>query len=204
MCVCFLCYTGQPVMAEAREELSTADHEKWMKCAFDMAQHAIQCGEVPVGCVVVRHGEVISRGCNEVNLTLNATRHAEMVALDQLIDLCDKNNESFSDIVSDSVIYVTVEPCIMCAYALRLVGLCNVVYGCGNERFGGCGSVLDVHSKEMKPSCSTHVGNALRPLCCSAGVMKSKAVSILQRFYEGENPTAPKPKTKKKSKPDTA
>ena len=92
----------------------------------------------------------------------------------------------------------------MCAYALRLVGLCNVVYGCGNDRFGGCGSVLDVHSRELKSSCSTHEGNALQPLHCSAGIMKSKAVRILQEFYEGENPTAPKPKTKKKSKPGTA
>lgn len=191
-------------MAEAREVLSTANHEKWMKRAFDMAQRAIECGEVPVGCVVVRHGEVLASGCNEVNLTLNATRHAEMVAIDQLIDLCDKNEESFSDIVSDSVIYVTVEPCVMCAYALRLVGLCNVVYGCGNDRFGGCGSVLDVHSKELKSSCSNHVDNTLQPLHCSAGIMKSKAVSVLQRFYEGENPTAPKPKTKKILKSDTA
>lgn len=168
-----------------------------MKCAFDMAQHAIQCGEVPVGCVVVRHGEIIARGCNEVNKTLNATRHAEMIAVDQLIHYCNKNKTSQLQACSDSVLYVTVEPCIMCAYALRIVGLCNVVYGCCNERFGGCGSVLDVHYRELKSSCSTHTGSTLQPLCCSSGVMKNKAVEVLQKFYEGENPTAPKPKSDK-------
>ena len=160
-----------------------------------MTQHALDSGEVPVGCVVVYGGEIIARGCNEVNKTVNATRHAEMVAIDQLVEYSDKHNLSLNSICSGSVLYVTVEPCVMCAYALRLVGLCNVVYGCSNERFGGCGSVLDIHSKELKSSCSAVVSdNFLPPLRCSAGLMKERAVRALQRFYEGENSTAPKPR----------
>ena len=191
-------------MAEEHADQTTAVHEKWMKFAFDMARHAIECGEVPVGCVVVRKGEIIARGCNEVNKTLNPTRHAEMVSMDQMIEYCRKNYKSLSQICSDSVLYVTVEPCVMCTHALRIMGLCNVVYGCNNERFGGCGSVLDVHCRDLKSNCSTDVDStALNPLSCTAGVMKNRAVCMLQKFYEGENPTAPKPKIKNKLSSDT-
>ncbi|CAI8046047.1 tRNA-specific adenosine deaminase 2 [Geodia barretti] len=186
-------------MAGAHEERLHQGGENWMECAFDMAQHALECGEVPVGCVVVHGGDIIARGCNEVNKTLNATRHAEMVAIDELVDYSKEQKDSLTSICSRSTIYVTVEPCVMCAYALRLVGLCRVVYGCSNERFGGCGSVLDAHSRELKYSCSAVYGtNILLALQCSAGVMKERAVSALQKFYEGENPTAPKPKSKKR------
>ena len=189
-------------MAEASQESSREESERWMECAFEMTQHALDSGEVPVGCVVVYGGEIIARGCNEVNKTVNATRHAEMVAIDQLVEYSDKHKLSLNSICSGSVLYVTVEPCVMCAYALRLVGLCNVVYGCSNERFGGCGSVLDIHCKELKSSCSAVVSdNFLPPLRCSTGLMKERAVRALQRFYEGENSTAPKPKSKKKQPP---
>ena len=180
-------------MAEARLEPSTVDETR-MERAFDMAQQAMECGEVPVGCVVIHNGEVIARGCNEVNKTLNATRHAEMVAIDELLEFSNRTKSPLSSICSESLLYVTVEPCVMCAYALREIGLCNVVYGCSNERFGGCGSVLDVHCSELKSCCLAHVSDSLRPLICVSGVIKDRAVKLLQTFYEGENPTAPKPR----------
>ena len=197
---CVLLHRSYTVMAEASAESSTVDNdkEKWLNCAFDMAQQALEAGEVPVGCVVVRKGEIIARGCNEVNKTLNATRHAEMVAVDQLMDYCTSKSEALTNICHDSVLYVTVEPCVMCAFALRIVGLCNIVYGCRNERFGGCGSVLDVHCRELKSGCAADVGKDLDPLHCTSGVMKNRAIQLLQKFYEGENPTAPHPIAKKK------
>jgi tRNA-specific adenosine deaminase 2 len=74
-----------------------------------------------------------------------ATRHAELEAIDSI--LADK---ALTPIVtkyplSETTLYVTVEPCIMCASALRQMGIKDVFYGCGNERFGGCGSVLGVN-----------------------------------------------------------
>lgn len=174
------------------------EHERWMKCAFEMAHHALECGEVPVGCVVVREKEVIARGCNEVNRTLNATRHAEMVAVDELLEHCKKIEKPLSEVCKYSTVYVTVEPCVMCSYALRTVGLCKVVYGCHNERFGGCGSVVDVHQRDLVSSCSSEEGARLDPLLCTSGVMEKEAVALLQKFYEGENPGAPKPKIKPK------
>lgn len=66
------------------------EQAKWMKDALEMARYALERGEVPVGCVVVYQGKVVARGCNEVNISLNATRHAEMVAYDQLVGYCSK------------------------------------------------------------------------------------------------------------------
>ena len=170
---------------------------QWMEHAFKMARLALQYKEVPVGCVVVYQGEILARGCNEVNASRNATRHAEMIAIDQLFAHCERDRKlQFKEVCEESTLYVTVEPCVMCAFALRTIGLCNVVFGCANERFGGCGSVLDVHTKEFT---SGTVGAPLRPLDLKGGVMKEDAILLLQQFYGEENPNAPEPKLKRKS-----
>ena len=183
------------------EDTCAGTHLKWMKHAYDMAQHALQCGEVPVGCVIVSEGQVIARGYNEVNASLNATRHAEMVAVDQLLEHCSIVGHSIEEVCAASTMYVTVEPCIMCAHALRITGVCRVVFGCNNERFGGCGSVLNVHEKQLFPSYSLDPKEvvSLKPLELVSGIMKEEAVSLLQQFYEGENPNTAQPKLKGKS-----
>ncbi|KAM7395926.1 hypothetical protein PAMA_007278 [Pampus argenteus] len=165
------------------------DIEKWMSSAFDMAKDALDSGEVPVGCLMVYDGEVVGKGRNEVNETKNATRHAEMVALDQLLDWCRHSNLNVRSVCERTALYVTVEPCIMCAAALRLLSVPVVVYGCSNERFGGCGSVLDVSSADLP-----HTGNTFK---CVSGHRAEEAVEMLKTFYKQENPNAPKPKTRK-------
>lgn len=155
-----------------------------MDKAFEMAELALKRTEVPVGCVVEFRGEVIAQGCNEVNVSKNATRHAEVVAIDQLVEYAKSVEMPLNELCAASILYVTVEPCIMCAHALRLVGLTSVLYGCKNERFGGCGSVLDVHEAEMDPS--------LKNLSCST-VSESdekRAKMLLKQFYEGDNPNS--------------
>ena len=92
----------------------------------DVAVEALNAGEVPVGCVIVHGGEVIARGRNEVTETKNATRHAEFVAVDQALAWASgrdpsKTREELYAIFRDCDFYVTVEPCIMCAAALRCV-----------------------------------------------------------------------------------
>lgn len=153
-----------------------------MDQAFEMAELALKSQEVPVGCVIQHQGETIARGCNEVNITKNATRHAEMVAIDQLLAYSKSHDKPLKELCSASKVYITVEPCIMCAYALRQVGLVNIVYGCKNERFGGCGSVLDIHKAEVDPS--------LGKLNCSfaSDLEQERAKQLLKRFYEGTNP----------------
>ena len=100
-------------------------------------------GEVPVGCVVVRDGQIVARGANQTNITRNATRHAEFVAIDALLEACDYDVATLQQAQLD--LYVTCEPCIMCAGALSTMNFRRAIYGCPNDKFGGCGSVLNVH-----------------------------------------------------------
>uniref|UniRef100_A0A9J8BWC9 Adenosine deaminase tRNA specific 2 n=1 Tax=Cyprinus carpio carpio TaxID=630221 RepID=A0A9J8BWC9_CYPCA len=158
------------------------------KCAymvnvFWVALEALENGEVPVGCLMVYNNEIIGKGRNEVNETKNATRHAEMVALDQVLDWCRFREKD------------PMEPCIMRAAALYIP---LVVYGCKNERFGGCGSVLDVSSDHLP-----HTGTSFK---CIAGYRAEEAVEMLKTFYKQENPKAPKPEVRKDliSPPDGA
>jgi len=117
----------------------------FMKEALKCAEQALHLREVPVGCVIVFENEVVAHGCNDVNRTKNATRHAELIAIDDLRTWCENNTKCFDSIINQCILYVTTEPCIMCAAVLRIIKLEHVVYGCKNELFGGCGSRLHIH-----------------------------------------------------------
>lgn len=160
-----------------------------MNIAFDMARDALQSGEVPIGCLLVHDDEVVGRGRNEVNETKNATRHAELVALDQLLLRCRRLRLAPPTVCRRTALYVTVEPCVMCAAALRLLRIPLVVFGCSNERFGGCGSVLDVSSARLPDT-----GSSFK---CVSGLRAEEAVEMLKAFYKQENPNAPKPRSRK-------
>lgn len=172
------------------EEL--AYHMRWMAIAMEHARSALGRSEVPVGCIFVWNDEVIATGHNEVNETKNATRHAELVAADQVAQLAASRLISSELLFRSCILYVTVEPCVMCAAALRHLGVPTVVYGCTNERFGGCGSVLDVAG-------DSRLENSGSPLRCFRGLMADEAVTLLKRFYGGENPNAPPEKKKLKT-----
>ena len=101
---------------------------------------------------MVYKNQIIGTGRNEVNETKNATRHAELVAFDQVKLWCEKRCLCFEEVLRDCCLYVTVEPCIMCSAALRYLGVPKVVFGCANERFGGCGSILNIHTDEYSIS----------------------------------------------------
>ena len=138
-----------------------------------------------MGCVFVVDGKVIGRGSNETVETKNATRHAEMVAIDSIVDA----NGGNSSVLERATLYVTVEPCIMCAGALHLLKVPKVVYGCRNEHFGGCGTVLDVAGLSGLPH------PKIQP--CE-GVEAEEAVNLLQSFYSQDNPLAPEAKPRLK------
>ncbi|XP_068609523.1 tRNA-specific adenosine deaminase 2 isoform X2 [Brachionichthys hirsutus] len=165
--------------------------EKWMDKAFQLAKDALGHGEVPVGCLLVFEDEAVGIGRNEVNQSKNASRHAELVALDQLLGWCSSRKLDVSSVCERAVVYVTVEPCIMCAAALRLLEFPAVVYGCSNQRFGGCGSALDV--------CSVGGSQTGSPFKCVSGVRSDEAVEMLQTFYRQENPNGVKGKMGKDS-----
>lgn len=129
----------------------------WMREALVMAEEAFSANEVPVGSVFVRNNEIIAKGRNRTNELMNATRHAELEAIDEILEKFPPQSPSFptnphnthsgDNPFKDTTLYVTVEPCIMCAAALRQVGIKRVVFGAGNERFGGNGSVLGCHDE---------------------------------------------------------
>ncbi|PVV05341.1 hypothetical protein BB560_000149 [Smittium megazygosporum] len=152
------------------------EQKKFMKEAFRLAQEAYEIGEVPVGCAFVYNGEIVSTGRNETNETKNGTRHAELVAIDRLLspEFTNLYGYEFSvDMFKDTVLYVTVEPCIMCSYALRQLNLVVVVqYWMSLEELPGYPSL--------------------------GGIMKDEAILLLRKFYIRENSNAPIPKKKSK------
>ena len=158
-----------------------------MQLALGEATKALKIGEVPVGCVVVLPSAtdvpdaVIAHGANRTNLTCNATRHAEFEALDELL-----HSDSMVDL-SQCELYVTVEPCIMCAAALARVGIGSVYFGCSNEKFGGCGSILELNAP------GAPVPTYSSPYPCYPGLLQQEAIDLLKQFYEMGNPHAPKP-----------
>ena len=115
------------------------DHERYMKLALELAQEAAEDGEVPVGCVIVdRNGAVIGRGRNRRERERLATAHAE---LDAIADACGTLGDWRLDGCS---LYVTLEPCPMCAGAVIMSRIGKVFFGARDEATGSCGSVINL------------------------------------------------------------
>lgn len=158
--------------------------EKFMNDAIENGRAAKEQNEVPVGCVFVYQDKIIAYGANLVNKTKNATRHAEFICIDQVLDYCKQQNLKYSDIFREISVIVTVEPCIMCAAALNQLQVKEIIFGCVNDRFGGK-TVLDVF-------------NLLKSnIRLRGNVRADEAMELLKEFYKGENPSAPVPKRKK-------
>ena len=112
--------------------------EYFMRLAIREAERALEHDDVPIGAVVVAAGEVIGAGRNERELRQDPTAHAEMLALREAA----RHVGSWR--VLESVLYVTLEPCAMCAGAIVLGRVARVVYGTADPKAGAAGSVLDV------------------------------------------------------------
>jgi tRNA(adenine34) deaminase len=110
----------------------------FMRLALREAERALEHEDVPIGAVVVRGGEVVAGAHNERELRQDPTAHAEIIALR------DAARAAGTWRVLDAVIYVTLEPCAMCAGAIVLARVPRVVYGARDPKAGACGSVLDV------------------------------------------------------------
>src|SRR5205809_4240327 len=146
-------------------ELLTDDD--FMREALRQAKKAYNADEVPVGAVVVREGKIIGRAYNQVELLKDATAHAEMLALTQaeaavgdwrLVD-CD--------------LYVTKEPCVMCAGALVHVRIRRVIFGCADPRSGGAGGIVNLLQHP-----------ALNHRCAiTPAILENECAAILQDFF---------------------
>lgn len=163
----------------------------WMRLALEMAQEAFDNNEVPVGSVFVQYNRVIAKGRNRTNELMNATRHAELEAIDAILrdqrptrdDFGLAPHESTDNPMLSTTLYVTIEPCLMCAAALRQIGIKRVVFGAGNERFGGNGTVLSLHDSPYL-ECAP-------PYASYGGYYREDAIMILRRFYMTENTKGP-------------
>ncbi|XP_039132747.1 tRNA-specific adenosine deaminase TAD2-like isoform X2 [Dioscorea cayenensis subsp. rotundata] len=172
------------------ETLISVSNNAFMELALEQARIALDNLEVPVGCVIVEDGNVIASGRNRTTETRNATRHAEMDAIDSLLRKWQKiglDQLQVAEKFSKCDIHVTCEPCIMCASALFILGIRNVYYGCGNDKFGGCGSILSLHENDPE-NLSRGTTSNRKGFKCIGGIMAEEAIALFRSFYEQGNP----------------
>jgi len=110
----------------------------FMRMALREAERALEHDDVPIGAVLVRDGELVAAAHNERELRQDPTAHAEIIALREAARIAGSWR------LLDTVLYVTLEPCAMCAGAIVLARVPRVVYGASDPKAGACGSVLDV------------------------------------------------------------
>jgi tRNA-specific adenosine deaminase 2 len=128
-------FVRDPMDGAACSSSEADSDESLMGVALAEAEAALRASEVPVGCAF-HHPTLgtIGRGHNNTMASCNGTRHAELEAIDGMLQ-----SGHDASTISECTLYVTVEPCIMCASALRQLRVRRVVFGCGNDKFGGCG-----------------------------------------------------------------
>ncbi len=143
-------------------------HESWMEQAFREAEKAFEKDEVPIGAVVVADGMVVGRGFNMVETLQDPTAHAEVIAITAAA------NSRNSWRLEDATLYVTKEPCPMCAGAIYLSRIQQVVFGVSDSRMGACGSTLNiVQSPRLRSEVTV-----------TSGILESKCLGILQAFFQ--------------------
>lgn len=147
--------------------LGNRTDEDYMHVALRLAREAFEQGEVPVGAVAVVDGRIVARAHNQVETLNDATAHAEMIALTQV-------SATLGDWrLTDAVLYVTKEPCAMCAGAMVNARLGRLVFGCADPRTGAAGSALDI----------TGFPGMLHRVETIGGVLGDECLELIQAFF---------------------
>ncbi|MBQ7318873.1 MAG: tRNA adenosine(34) deaminase TadA [Clostridia bacterium] len=141
--------------------------EYWMSLALREAEQAMERDEVPVGAVLVRDGVLIAACGNRRETDRVATAHAELLAVEQACRALSRWR------LSDCTLYVTLEPCPMCAGALINARIGRVVYGAKDAKAGACGSLLNVDAYPLN-----------HRLQAEGGVLERECAAILSAFFE--------------------
>ena len=144
------------------------EREAYMELALELAREAAQAGEVPVGCVIVRKGRVVGRGRNRREELQSTASHAEMEAIAQA------NAALGTWRLDECELYVTLEPCPMCAGAILNARIPRVYYGARDPAFGACGGVLNLFMENF-PNRPALVG----------GVLGEECRQVLGAFFDG-------------------
>ena len=144
------------------------DHERWMREALALADEAAAAGEVPVGCVIVREDRIVGRGRNRREEERSALAHAEIHAIREACAALGDWR------LSDCGLYVTLEPCPMCAGAILNARLKWLCFGARDEKTGSCGSVLNLFEENY----------GYRP-AIYGGVLEAECLERMQAFFRG-------------------
>lgn len=142
-------------------------HEKFMRQALLEAQKAYKKDEVPVGCVIVKDGKIISRAYNKIKTLKNPTAHAEILVINKA------SRKIKNERLTDMDLYVTIEPCIMCAGAIVLARIKRVIFAAGDSKSGAFGSVFDI----VKDKKLNHTPEIIK------GLLEREASEIMKRFF---------------------
>lgn len=144
------------------------EHEFFMMQAFKLAEKALEKDEVPVGAVIVKNGRIIGRGYNQTEMLNDPTAHAEMLAISSA---CSTVNNKY---LKGCTLYVTLEPCPMCAGAIIWSKIDRVVFAAMDSRRGACGSRLDL----LKDKSMNHHPEVIH------GIMELDSSYLLKMFFK--------------------
>ena len=141
--------------------------EHFMKQAYKQAVKGYEAGEVPVGAVVVMNGQIIARGHNQVEILNDPTAHGEIIALTSAF------NYLGSKYLPEATIYITVEPCLMCAGALYWSKISRIVWGADDEKNG--------HKRITEPNWPFHPKTEV-----TKGIMKEECAALMKDFFRSK------------------
>lgn len=144
------------------------DHKRWMKVAIREAERAFDENEVPVGAVVIQDNKIIGRGHNQVERLADPTAHAEVIAITAA---CGTTGQKW---LRDATMYVTLEPCPMCAGAIWLARLKCVVYGAFDEKAGAASTLYNI---PQDPRLNHYVD-------LISGVEEAQCASLMTSFFQ--------------------
>ena len=142
------------------------DHRQFMEEALELARQSAAEGEVPVGCVITCNGQIVGRGRNRREKAKTALGHAEIQAIEEAC----RNLGGWR--LWECTLYVTLEPCPMCAGAIINARIPRVVFGASDDKYGACGSVCDLFSMAFNHQPTVE-----------KGVMEEEAAALLQDFF---------------------
>ncbi|MFH0977560.1 MAG: tRNA adenosine(34) deaminase TadA [Spirochaetota bacterium] len=140
----------------------------YMRIALEEAKKAFENGEIPVGAVIIKDGEIISKAHNRNRETRNPIKHAEIICIEEASRVL--NNER----LTDCELYVTKEPCAMCSGAIVHARIKSVFIGAEDEKYGACGSVLNVCGSESL----NHVPEI------EFGILRDESSHLLKNFFK--------------------
>ena len=145
------------------------DDTYWMQQALAEAQRAFDEAEVPIGCVIVAHQRLLAKAHNQTRRLHDPTAHAELIAITQAANALNTER------LTDTTLYVTIEPCVMCVGALFAARVSRLVFGAADAKAGACGSIVDVTTNERL---NHH-------LTVTRGLLASECGSVMTAFFEG-------------------